>query len=74
VRSGNLSHLHGTNPSKVDQNISITFPKLLPFNVNMVVNYQNYEKSLFLMGKSTINGQFSIAMFVYRIDKPWIIN
>ena len=35
---------------------------------------KNYGKSPFLIGKSTINGQFSIAMLVYQRVKPPIKN
>jgi hypothetical protein len=38
-----------------------------------LVNWHNYGKSPFLMGKSTINGPFSIAMFLFTggYSIPW---
>ena len=36
-----------------------------------MVNQHNYGKSPFLMGKSTINGVFSIAMLVYQWVTIW---
>ena len=34
--------------------------------VNITITMENHGKSPFVMGKSTINGPFSIAMLVYQ--------
>ena len=45
------------DPKKKPRSHDATYP---------LVNQRNYGKSPFLMGKSTINGPFSIAMLVYQ--------
>ena len=74
--------LHDETPSEtwemhVLREFNWNQPGILPMHIRLaiipenqlfypLVNQRNYGKSQFLMGKSTINGPFSIAILVYR--------
>jgi hypothetical protein len=56
-----MSHL-ANKPNHLEQTQDPRFVNIIPSGKHT----KNYGKSPLLMGKSTINGPFSIAMLVYQ--------